>query len=108
MSSGLLASNCMLTEPGATLSQFAGEAIGCKRLPNDVVIEMEDPRCKIVAIEMDDLRCRSPLNAVVIEIEDLRCKSLLNRVVLEIEDPRCNRVAIRMEDPRCESLLMTW
>jgi hypothetical protein len=54
----------MLTEPGATLSQFAGEAIGCKRLPNDV------------AIEMDDLRCRSPLNAVVIEIEDLHCKSL--------------------------------
>jgi hypothetical protein len=38
---------------------------------------MEDPRCKIVAIEMDDLRCRSPLNAVVIEIEDLRCKSPL-------------------------------
>ena len=108
MSSGLLASNCTLTEPGATLSQFAGEAIRCKRLPNDVVIEMEDPRCKIVAIEMDDLRCRSPLNAVVIEIEDLRCKSLLNRVVLEIEDLRCNRVAIRMEDPRCESLLMTW
>jgi hypothetical protein len=86
----------MLTEPGATLSQFAGEAIGCKRLPNDVVIEMEDPRCKIVVIEMDDLRCRSSLNAVVIEIEDLRCKSLLNRVVLEIEDPSC------------ESLLMTW
>jgi hypothetical protein len=46
VSSGLLASNCMLTEPGATLSQFAGEAIGCKRLPNDVVIEMEDPRCE--------------------------------------------------------------
>jgi hypothetical protein len=42
---------------------------------------MEDPRCKIVAIEMDDLRCMSPLNGVVIEIEDLRCKSLLNRVV---------------------------
>jgi hypothetical protein len=70
----------MLTEQGATLSQFAGEAIGCKRLPNDVVLEMEDPRCK----------------------------SLLNRVVLEIEDPRCNRVAIRMKDPRCESLLMIW
>ena len=96
MSNGLLASNCMLTEPGATLSQFAGEAIGCKRLPNDVVIEMEDPRC------------RSPLNVVVIEIEDLHCKSLLSRVVLEIEDRRCNRVAIRMEDPRCESLLMNW
>jgi hypothetical protein len=46
VNSGLLASNCMLAEPGATLSPFAGEAIGCKRLPNDVVIEMEDLRCK--------------------------------------------------------------
>ena len=108
MSSGLLASNCMLTEPGATLSRFAGEAIGCKRLPNDVVIEMEDPRCKIVAIEMDDLRCRNSLNGVVIEIEDFRCKSLIDRVVLEVEDTRCNRMAIKMEDPRCKSLLMTW
>ena len=94
MSSGLLASNCMLTEPGATLSQFAGEAIRCKRLPNDVVIEMEDPRCKIVAVEMDDLRC----------------KSLLNRVALEIEDPRCNRVAIRMavgSRGRCSGALVS-
>ena len=66
MSSGLLASNCMLAEPGATLSPFAGEANGGKRLPNAVVIEMEDPRCK----------------------------GLLSGVVLEIEDPRCNRVAI--------------
>ena len=46
MSNGLLASNCMLTEPGATLSQFAGEVIGRKSLLNDVVIEMEDPRCE--------------------------------------------------------------
>jgi hypothetical protein len=69
---------------------------------------MEDPRCKIVAIEIDDLRCRSPLNGVVIEIEDLRCKSLLNRVVLEIEDPRCSSVAIRMEDPRGKNLHLSW
>jgi len=74
----------------------------------DVVIEMEDPRCKIVAIEMDDLRCRSPFDGVVIEIEDLRCKSLLNRVVLEIEDARCSCVAIKMEDPRCQSSQLAW
>jgi hypothetical protein len=82
VSGGLLASNCMLTEPGATLSQFAGEAIGGKRLPNDVAIEMDD----------------------------LRCKSRLNRVVLEIEDPRCNRVAIRMEvgsRGRCSDALVS-
>ena len=69
---------------------------------------MEDPRCKIVAIEMDDLRCRSRLNGVVIEIEDLRCKSLLNRVVLEIEDSRCSCVAIKMEDPRGKNLHLSW
>ena len=69
---------------------------------------MEDPRCKIVAIEMDDLRCRSPLNGVVIEIEDFRCKSLLNRVVLEIEDSRCSCVAIKMEDPRCPNPHLAW
>ena len=68
MSNGLLASNCMLTEPGATLSQFAGEAIGCKRLPNDVVIEMEDPRCKIAAIEVEDPRCKNLLSGVEIEV----------------------------------------
>ena len=61
MSSGLLASNCMLAEPGATLSPFAGEANGGKRLPNAVVIEMEDPRCNRVAIEMEDPRCESLL-----------------------------------------------
>lgn len=61
MNSGLLASNCMLAEPGATLSPFAGEAIGCKRLPNDVVIEMEDLRCNRVAIRMEDPRCESLL-----------------------------------------------
>ena len=75
---------------------------------NDMVIEMEDPRCKIVAIEMDESRCRNSVNGVVIEIEDFRCKSLIDRVVLEVEDARCNRMAIKMEDPRCKSLLMAW
>jgi hypothetical protein len=61
VSSGLLASDCMLAEPGATLSQFAGEAIGCKRLPNDVAIEVEDPRCKRATVKMEDPRCERPL-----------------------------------------------
>jgi len=69
---------------------------------------MEDPRCKIVAMEMDELRGRSPLNGVVIEMEDLRCKSLSNRVVLEIEDLRCGRIAIRMEDSWCNNLRLNW
>jgi len=59
-----------------------------------VVIEMEDARCKVVAMEMDEFRCRSPLSGVVLEIEDPRCKSLADRVVLEIEDPRGSFVAI--------------
>ena len=83
-------------------------AIGRKSLPNDGVIEMEDPRCKIAAIEVEDPRCKNLLSGVVIEVEDPRCKSLYYRVALEMEDPRCNRVAVRMEDPRCQSLLMTW
>src|ERR1035437_7794290 len=51
----------MLTEPGATLSPFAEEVIGRKSLLNDVVIEMEDPRCKIAAIEVEDPRCKNLL-----------------------------------------------
>jgi hypothetical protein len=39
--------------------------VRCKSLPNDVEIEMEDPRCN------------SLLRGVVIEIEDPRCQSLL-------------------------------
>jgi len=47
-------------------------------------------------------------NEVVIAMEDPRCKSLLYRAELAMEDPRCNRVAIKMEDPRCKSLLVPW
>jgi hypothetical protein len=39
---------------------------GCKRLPNDGVIEMDDPRCK----------------------------TLFYRVAFEMEDPRCQRVTV--------------
>ena len=83
-------------------------AIGRKSLPNDGVIEMEDPRCRIAALEMDDLRCKGLLSGVMIEVEDPRYKSLYYRAALEIEDPRCNRVPIKMEDPRCTSLLVPW
>jgi len=95
-------------QSASSLSQSAEESFGCTRLPDDVVIEMEDPRCNIVAIETDDLRCRYSFGGVVMEIEDLRCKSLIDRVALEVEDARCNRLATRMDDPRCKSLLMTW
>ena len=81
---------------------------GARACPNHGVIEMEDPRCKIVAIEVYDPRRKGLLSGVVIEMEDLRCKSLLDRVVLEVEDPRHNRVVIEMEDPRCKNLLMIW
>jgi hypothetical protein len=69
---------------------------------------MEDSRCKVVAIEMDDFRCRNSLSGVAIEMEDFRCKNLVDRMVLEIEDPRGNFVAIKIEDPRFKSLLATW
>ena len=78
-----------------------------KRLHNDMVIEMTDPRCKIAAIVIDDSRCKSLLSGVVVEMEDPRCKSLCYRMVLEMEDPGCMRMAVKMEDPRCKSLPMT-
>jgi ribosome-associated protein YbcJ (S4-like RNA binding protein) len=90
------------------LSQFAEKAIGCKKLPDGEVIEMDDSRYKIAAVEMDDLRSKSLLSGVTIEMEDRRCKSLINRVVPEAEDYRCNHVAMKMEDPRCQNLSMIW
>jgi len=69
---------------------------------------MEDPRCKIAAIEMDDSRCSGLLNGMVIETEDLRCKSLRYRATNEMDDPRCARTAIEMEDPRCRSQSRAW
>jgi hypothetical protein len=33
------------------------------RLPNGMVIEMEDPRCKIAALEAEDPRCKCLLMA---------------------------------------------
>ena len=72
---------------------------------------MEDPRCKIAAMAMEDSRCKGMLRGVEIEMEDPRCMSLPNRVsppnrvLLEMEDPRCKIAAMAMEDPRCKGLL---
>ena len=78
------------------------------RIPKEMVIEMNEPRCKIAAFEIDDPRCGKLLDGVVIVIEDLRCRNLGDRLVLEMEDPRCSRTAMKMEDPRCVSMFMTW
>ena len=37
---------------------------------------MEDPRCQIAAIEMEDSRCTDIPNSGVIQVEDRRCESL--------------------------------
>jgi hypothetical protein len=95
-------------ETASRLSMFDEEWFRCKKRQGEAVIEMEDSRCRIVALETDELRCRSPLNGVAIEMEDLRCKSLSNRVVLEIEDPRCGAIVIQTEDPRCNNLHLNW
>ena len=91
------------------LLQPAGKAIGRKNPPDGVVIEMEDPRCRIAAIAIEDPRCKGMLGGVEIEMEAPRCMGLLrgvllNRVAIEMEDPRCRHVGIEMEDPRCRSL----
>ncbi|MGA2729271.1 MAG: hypothetical protein ACLPH3_00385 [Terracidiphilus sp.] len=70
---------------------------------------MEDARCRIAALEMDDPRCgKGLLSGVEIEMEDSRCKSLFYGVALEMDDPRCRRETVDMEDPRCKSPYLIW
>ena len=65
-----------------TRFQPADKAAGRKSLPDGVVIEMEDPRCKIAAIEAEDPRCKGMVRGVVIEMEVPRCKGLLQGVAI--------------------------
>jgi hypothetical protein len=67
-------------------------------------IVMEDSRCRIAAVELDDARCKSLIQGVVIEAEDHRCKSLGYRATTEMDDPRCASTAIKMDDPRCQNM----
>jgi len=53
---------------------------------------MEEHRCKIAAVG----------------VEDSRCQSLVDGAVVEMEDQRCNFVEMRMEDPRCSNLHARW
>ncbi len=78
--------------------------IGCKSLPRDLVTDMEDPRCRVAAVESEDLRCKFLLQGMEIEVEDLRCRNLGYNRAVGMEDPRCNRVAMVMDDPRCQCL----
>ncbi len=73
-----------------------------------MVIEMEFSRCKIAAIEIQDLRCSSLLAGVTIEMEDSRCRGLNERRELEVDDARCAHAPIKVEDPRCWSLRTKW
>ena len=82
--------------------------IGCKSLPKDLEIEMEDSRCYFVAIEIEDPRCKGLCGGLAIEMDDPRCKSMLSGTAMEMEDPRCKSMlrsaAMVMEDPRCQNL----
>ena len=69
---------------------------------------MEDSRYRIVAIAMDDPRCKGLQQGMVVEMEDFRCKNLQCRVKIEIDDPRCRLAAIETEDPRCVNLHSNW
>lgn len=86
----------------------ADEANACKRHSNDEVAYMEEHRCKIVAAEMDESRCKSVLNGGLAEVEDQRYNGLRSRTALAIDDRRYYSVAIGMEDPRCKNLRMGW
>jgi hypothetical protein len=75
---------------------------------NSVVINMEDPRCRIAAIDAEDPRCKNLLCGVEIGLEDPRSMSLPFRVVIGMEDPRCRIETAETEDPRCMNLNMMW
>ena len=50
---------------------------------------MEEHRCKIAAVGVEDSRCQSLVDGAVVEMEDQRCQSLnFFRAVVDIEDQR--------------------
>jgi hypothetical protein len=69
---------------------------------------MEEHRCRMVAMEVEDFRCKSLLDSALIVTRDPRYKSLHRGVDVEVEDSRCSSVAIEMEDPRCKGLSLKW
>ena len=90
------------------MMSFCGTTIPAEGSAERGVIEMEDPRCKVAAIEMEDSRLKGFRNGMEIVIEDLRCERLPSRVALQTEDPRCMHVVTVMEDPRCQWIQMKW
>ena len=76
--------------------------------PNDGVVEMEDPRCKIAATEMEGSDCKGLLRGLVIETEDPRCNIQHNRVAIGMEYSWSQSVGIEMEDPRCRNMRTKW
>ena len=77
-------------------------------LPGTKVTKMEELRCKIAAIRMEDSRCQELFEGAVVEVEDQRCTRLAHSLVIEIEDSRFDSMAVRMEDPRCSGLRTRW
>ena len=81
---------------------------GRKRLPKDLVMEMEDSRCNFAAMEMEDPRCKSMLSGAEVTMEDPRCEGLRENAAMVMEDPRCKSMlssaAMVMDDPRCQNM----
>jgi hypothetical protein len=71
---------------------------------DEMVIEMQFSRCRMVAVEADDARSKVLLTGVTIEMEDLRCRGLNPNAAIEFTDGRCHWVGIEMEDPRCRNI----
>lgn len=69
---------------------------------------MEEHRCRIAAMVVEDFRCKSLLDSAHIVTQDPRYRCLYRRVEVEVEDSRCNSVAAEMEDPRCKGLSLKW
>jgi hypothetical protein len=92
--------------PPTLLQSDLGSLSGRARMGSrdEMVIEMQSSRCRMVAVEAEDPRSKALLTGVAIEMEDLRCKGLNPKAAIEFTDGRCHWVGIEMEDPRCRNL----
>ena len=71
-------------------------------------VYMEDARCEVAAVKIDDPRCKGLFKGVDVGMEDHRCKSLSPYAALQVEDSRCWSTGMEFEDPRCQNLAGRW
>jgi hypothetical protein len=69
---------------------------------------MEEHRCKIAGLQIEDPRCHSLVAAVMVQQEDQRCEWLSDRMAMVRVDSPGNCTPMLTDDPRCRSLRTMW